>query len=186
MPRLRVRWATGSDDKPAVGEAIARLARVPGSETAERYPRAGLPAPALRLDKETGEVTFTEPRPTDLVISRHRMELTITASDGRELRAHFGSDKNAPQIDADADDDLRDALIRAWRKRPPLGRPPEQEARIRAIVDAARDLGQGATRDRVAAALGRVDEWGEPHSDYKRDVSDAGGFEEIRRRVRDL
>lgn len=65
-------------------------------------------------------------------------------------------------------------------------RPSEQEVRIQAIVAATAELGGGASRDRVADALGRSDEWGEPNSDYKRDVAAAGGFEAIRRRARDL
>jgi hypothetical protein len=62
------------------------------------------------------------------------------------------------------------------------GRRSDQDRRIAAIVDKARELGpEAGTRDTVAGALGRADEWGEPQSDYRRDVRKAGGWEAIRR-----
>ncbi len=52
-----------------------------------------------------------------------------------------------------------------------------------AIVDAARRLGDAATRASVAAELGRVTQWGEETGDYRADVRAAGGWSEIRRRA---
>ena len=86
MARLRVRQATGPDDKPAQGEAVWRLS---SSRTVERHPGAGLPAPSLVGDRITGELLATEPRATDLTITRHRFRMTVTAGDGRELVATF-------------------------------------------------------------------------------------------------
>ena len=62
-----------------------------------------------------------------------------------------------------------------------IGQPPGLEERIAAMVDAVR---AGAT-SRVAAGqvLGRVNQWGFPQSDYKRDISAAGGWEAIKRRA---
>jgi hypothetical protein len=62
-----------------------------------------------------------------------------------------------------------------------VGHPPGLEERIAAMVDAVR---AGAT-SRVAAGrmLGRVNQWGFPQSDYKRDISAAGGWASIKRRA---
>jgi len=181
--RLLVRLATWSYDTPAAGEAVARVSSILGSFTTERYPGQGRMAPALVVDRDSELVGLTEPRITDLSVGRVRMIMTVTAADGRQLVARFGSDVDAPQIDADAPPDLRDAIVRAWRKKPPLGPPSGQDARIQAIIEAARDLGEGAAkRDRVAAQLGRVDPWDQkPNSDFKRDVRAAGGWREVRR-----
>ena len=80
--RLRVRQTTGPNDKPAEGEAIWRLERIPRSRTVERYPGAGLPRPAIR--RATGNLSASEPRPTDLVLIRHQYRMVLTASDGRQ------------------------------------------------------------------------------------------------------
>ena len=186
------RWATGPDDQPGPGEFVARLRRVGGRT--ETYPGAGRVGPRLTVDLATGEATATTPAagPSDLVLNRSRIVLTVTAGDGRELVARFDLDADAPLIPEDADDDLRDALRRAWRDRPPLGRRPNQAARIAAIVTAAADLPEGAdTRATVAAVLGRVRRedgapTAEPSSAYKADVTAAGGWGEVRRRAREI
>jgi hypothetical protein len=49
------------------------------------------------------------------------MLMRVTAADGREIEAHFGPDVTSPQTDVDAPPDLRDAMIRAWRRK--VGRP---------------------------------------------------------------
>lgn len=121
--RLRVRRATGPDDTPAKGEAIWRFSRIPHSRTVERYPGAGRRAPSLVVDRATGNLAATEPRPTDLVLARHQHLLTVTAWDGRQLRAFFDPRTDAPIPEHEnADADLKAALRRAWRKRTD-GRP---------------------------------------------------------------
>ena len=62
-------------------------------------------------------------------------------------------------------------------------RPSKLDERIAAIVLAATEIGDGATRNAVAVRLGRVDTWGEEHGAYKRDVSAAGGWDAIKRRA---
>lgn len=62
------------------------------------------------------------------------------------------------------------------------GRPPTQETRIAAIVEAVRN--GATTRDGAAQVLGRT-AWGELHGDYKRDVAAAGGWQAIKRRARE-
>jgi hypothetical protein len=122
--RLRVRPASRPDDTPAEGEAIWRLSRIADSATVERYAGAGRPAPSLVLDRATGQLAATEPRPTDLVIARHQYVLTVTAWDGRELQAFFDPRADAPILaKEDADADLKAALRRAWRMHTD-GRPP--------------------------------------------------------------
>lgn len=98
---------------------------VPGSLTTERYPGAGRMAPSLVIDQDSGEVVGqTEPRATDLVVGRVREVVTVTAGDGRQLVARFDLDADEPLIPEGADADLVYALRRAWRRRPPIGRPP--------------------------------------------------------------
>jgi hypothetical protein len=65
------------------------------------------------------------------------------------------------------------------------GRQSEQNARIAGIEEAAVELGEAATRLRVAARLGKVDatgseEWGQ----YRDDVRAGGGWDAIMKRVR--
>jgi len=185
MARLRVRPATGPDDKPAEGEYVWRLSRIPGSQTDEHTPGAGRPAPSLRLDRATDELTATEPRATDLRLVRHQYALTVTAGDGRELVATFRPGADAPLIPEGSPTDLVRALRHAWRARPGPGAPSKLEGRIAAIEDAAAELGSAASRLRVAQQLGRVDATGsEEQSDYKRDIAAAGGWEAIMQRVR--
>jgi hypothetical protein len=64
-----------------------------------------------------------------------------------------------------------------------LTRPTLLEQRIEEIVTTAAEIGDGATRDVVARRLERADEWGVPHSDFKRDVRAAGGWEVVKRRA---
>ena len=53
--------------------------------------------------------------------------------------------------------------------------------RIEEIVDKARELGPGTTRDAVALALGRADaSSGEPNRSFKVDVASEGGWQAIR------
>jgi hypothetical protein len=161
MTRLRVRWATGPDDVPGPGEAVARLAAVEGSYTTERYAAAGRLAPGLAYDRATGELVPTAPRPTDLVVGRHRMVMTVTAAGRQPLVARFGLDADSPQIDADAPADLRDALNRAWAERPPRGRAPGTtvedaggDETIRALVADLRRNGRRVTLKSIAATSG--------------------------------
>lgn len=181
MSRLRARWATGPDDKPGPGEAVGRLRRTDGDK--EVYPAAGRIAPRLTVDPETGETTATTAAPTDLVVNRSRTTLTITAADGRTLVARFDPAADAPQLDADAPADLRDAVLQLWRATGARGRPSKHDERLAEIVAAAADMGDGATRLRVAQRLGRVTQWGEERGDYLSDIRKAGGWGEIRRRA---
>lgn len=73
----------------------------------------------------------------------------------------------------------RDARYLAGWTRRHVGRPSEQDERIAAIVAKVAELGAGATRQAVAIALNRVDEYGELRTDYKRDVRKAGGWPAI-------
>ncbi|MDP9269702.1 MAG: hypothetical protein M3P14_01760 [Chloroflexota bacterium] len=68
----------------------------------------------------------------------------------------------------------------------PGGPPSKQGARIRAIEAAAEELGEAATRRRVAQRLGKVDTtYGEEEAgQFKADVRAAGGWEAIIARVR--
>lgn len=68
----------------------------------------------------------------------------------------------------------------------PGGRPSEQDARIRAIVAVAAELGagKGATVRSIAARMGKAGPWGgEPTGQIKQDISAAGGIAAIRRRA---
>lgn len=160
MSRLRVRWAAGPDDVPAPGESVARMSRIPGSTVVERYPRAGRRAPALVWQPTTGELHATaDQRSSDLVLARSRMQVTLTVADGRQLVAHFGPDASAPQIDADAPPDLRDAMVRACLARPPVGRPPgittiESDEEIWQAIRDTRRAGRRFTERNVAAVGG--------------------------------
>lgn len=73
--------------------------------------------------------------------------------------------------------ELADGVHLRW------GRPSERDERTRAIVEAIRAAGPGATRDAIAAALGRVDEWGQASSHYKADVRAAGGWVALKRQA---
>ena len=66
------------------------------------------------------------------------------------------------------------------------GPASKRPARIEKIVSMAAELGPGATRNRVAAALGHANEDEEPHGGFKDDVRAAGGWEAIMRRAREL
>lgn len=180
MAKLRTRWATGPDDKPAPGEAIGRLERMVGMAH-EVIPGAGIPAPSLSWDPATETITATESRPTDMHVGTVRLRMTVETADGRRLEARFGTDVDDPHAPLGSPADLRDAMTRLWRGRPDPGRPSEREERIAAIVAAAEELGPLATREKVAQRLGRVAEFGELRSDYKEDVRVAGGWQEIRR-----
>jgi hypothetical protein len=159
VARLRVRWTKDPDDRPAIGEALARLESIPGSDTTEFCPGSGAQAADLRLDATTGEVAQSgPPKPTDLYVRRVRLRTTIEAADGRRLEAHFGSEFDVPQTDIDAPNDLRDAMIRAWRARSLSGRPSEQADRVAAIITAVREIGPDATRLEVGQVLRRLDD----------------------------
>ena len=54
------------------------------------------------------------PSRTDVHARRMTMQMSVETSNGRRLVARFGSDVDAPQIDADADVHLRSALLEAW------------------------------------------------------------------------
>lgn len=103
MTALRVRPAAGPDDRPGQGEAVWRLSRIPGMDTTEQYPGAA---------------------GSDLTLRRSRMVLTVTADDGRMLRAYFDprTDHPIPESE-DAPRDLMAAMRRAWRANR-AGRPP--------------------------------------------------------------
>ena len=124
MTALRVRWATGPGDKPRPGEALGRLERVPGSPTKSSYPGAGRMAHALQVDFDGAVRLSPDARPTDLRVTRARMQMVVVTSDDRRIVARFGLDVDAPQVDADAPADLRHAVVRLWRKRKPSGPPP--------------------------------------------------------------
>ena len=169
----------------ATDELLARLVRT-GREIVD-VPGAGSPARMRLAIDADGEPSWveTEPYPTDLRGAIVHYEIRIVALDGRMLRAPISSEFDAPLVPEDADQDLVDALRRAWRARPPRGRPPEGIDRIEAIIAKAREIGEGvgahaATKRRVAGALGRVNEWGDPTSDYSRDVKAHGGWAAIK------
>ena len=75
--------------------------------------------------------------------------------------------------------DIVKALLR-WAT---AGRPSEKEERIAMIVEEARRRGRAATLQGTAQTLGRAGRWGEPQSDFKRDVKDAGGWLAIKKRA---
>ena len=158
MARLRVRWTSNPDELPGPGEVLARL-------------RHGWQRRQTFADGTSG-------------IVRGGYRITIDASDGRGLVADVpaaDSDRAAPLVESDAPADLVDALNRAWRARPPLGRPSELEQRIAALVAAVR---AGArTRRAAAQALGQLTEWGEERGNFKRDVAAAGGWRAIMARA---
>lgn len=172
--RPRVRWAASPDDLPGPGEYVAQLEPIPGLDTAERHPGRGTPAPSLLVSRSSGDVVgMTEPLPTDLSVRRLRLQLTVTAHDGRQARAFFDPRADAPFLENEAADrDLVAALRRAWRL-PTDGRP-RGSGRVLdwdMLVEAARvsvgaptaeslslDLDKGLrTVERVAAAGPRGD-----------------------------
>lgn len=124
MTALRVRWATGPGDKPRPGEALGRLERVPGFQTKASYPGAGQMALALQVDSTGAVRRSPDARPTDLHVTRAQMQMVVVTSGDRRIVARFGLDVDAPQVDADAPADLRDAVVRLWRRRKPTGPPP--------------------------------------------------------------
>jgi hypothetical protein len=124
-----------------------------------------------------------EPVASDLVVHRFATRMTVQTADGRRLEARFRLDADAPQVAADAPQDLRDALVRAWRASRRPGRPSEQEARLEAIIAKAAETYETATRFSVAAALGRVKDGfaAEEATQFKDDVTAVGGWEAIMR-----
>jgi hypothetical protein len=182
--RLGVRW-TRDEAETSEHEFLARLVRT--GEHRVEIPGGG-PHANVRLDIDAeGEPSWveTEPYPTDLSGTIRRYEIQIIAPDGRFLRAPISSEFDAPLVPEDAPKDLVDALRRAWKVRPPRGRPGEQTERIESIIAKARELGgdlgaDSVTNRRVARELGRVNEWGEPTSDYNRDVKAHGGWAAVR------
>jgi hypothetical protein len=118
---LRARWARDKNDRdPADGEAIGWLEAADGwSETIEA---GGGVAPSLVIGQD-GVAPGLE-QTSDLHIRHVMLKMYVRAGDGREIVAKFGMDVDAPQIDADARADLRDAVVRLWRARLPVGRPP--------------------------------------------------------------
>ena len=156
---LRVRWADGPDDAPAEGEALGRLQRIPRSSVPETIEGGGAEAAGLRIDVTTGEVSRTESRRTDLVVSRSRYEIVLSTADGRRLVARFGNDVASPQADSDAPGDLRDALNRLWSASPPIGRPPAITSIIEdeQLREPIREMRRGrvkTTQQNVAARSG--------------------------------
>ena len=98
MTGLRVRWATGPDDRPANGEALARLLEG-GPPTVEKYPGAGVGG-------------------SDLVVRTVHTLLSVETADGRRLVTSFRDGNATPWVD-----DLREAWREAWRERSVGGRP---------------------------------------------------------------
>jgi hypothetical protein len=147
MARLRVRWANDPNELPGPGEALARLQYT--SQRRETFP-----------DGTSG-------------IVRGGYRISIETHDGRRLVADVpqsDSERAAPLVESDADAELVHALNRVWRAAAPIGRPPEVEQRIAAIIAAVR---AGArTRRAAAQALGQLTEWGELRGSFKRDVAD--------------
>jgi hypothetical protein len=123
VSRLRVRWADGPDDEPAEGEALARLDTV-GAPRVETIPGAGRPAAPILVASDGSVVPAGPLQPTDLVLATVTVRLSVETVDGRRLEARHGPDVDAPLIPADAPADLRDALVRAWRRVGKAGRPP--------------------------------------------------------------
>ena len=169
----------------ATDEFLARLVRT-GREIVD-LPGGGPPARMRLAIDEDGEARWveTEPYPTDLRGVINRYEIQIVAPDGRVLRAPISSQFDAPLVPEDAPKGLVHALRRAWKAGPPRGRPPEDADRIEAIIAKAKELGQVdganvATKRRVARELERVNEWGDPTSDYNRDVRAHGGWAAIK------
>lgn len=153
--RLRVRLATGPNDRPAEGEAIWRLSRLPDFRTVDRYPGGGVDAPSLLFDGATAELAATEPRPTDMVLMRHRYVLTVTAWDGREARAFFDPRTDHPILEReDTDADLKAALRRAWRLRTD-GRPKGSGRVLEwaRLVEAARTYDGWPTAENLPTVL---------------------------------
>lgn len=107
---------------------------------------------------------------------------TVVWSRVRDRRDARG--RGALDVDSGTAEATTDGLAQLRRKWLGTGgRTSERDARIAAIIEAAHRFGVGATRDGIAAELGRLDEWGEPRSDFKRDVKAAGGWAEIRKRA---
>jgi hypothetical protein len=83
----------------------------------------------------------------------------VRAGDGREIVARFGSDVEAPQIDADAPGDLRDAVLRLWRQRLPRGRRPAvttivDDEQLRVVIREMRRNRDRITQETVATRAG--------------------------------
>lgn len=155
---MRIRWSRDPDELPGPGEALARL----------RHTRV-----------ET--VTRTDGRTMTRFAG---YQMSIETHDGRSLVADVPGSESAhaaPLVASDAPGDLRELLNRAWLARQRPGRRSEQEGRIEAIVQAVR--AGASTRLLAAHAVGRVDEWGQERSDYRRDIRAAGGWNGILRRA---
>lgn len=137
---LRARWATGPTDQPDAGEAVGRLGSIPGSAVHETVIGGGALGPPLLWDRATDTLSWGDtPKPSDLHVRTSRLQMSVTAGDGRTLVGHFGKDAAAPQIDADAPADLREAMNRLWRARKRSGPLPGGGLDMAAIRQALRE-----------------------------------------------
>ena len=152
-----------------------------GGEAGDLTTFAALPPPEYAGYLVTGTVRISADGPTFEVIRVSHKETGAQV----ELRGDAGvltvPGESEPAEVAKLWKDAR--YLAGWAQ---STRPAERDARIQAIVDAARELGDAATRNRVAEVLGRSDEQGVANSDYKRDVREAGGWAAIRRRARGM
>lgn len=152
MARPRVRWADGPDDRPGPNEIIGRLERVGFAR--EHYPGAGRAAPRVALGDDGELYPVTEPRPTDLSVTRATIRMTVEHGDGRRLVARFGLDADEPQAGVGAPADLRDAVIRLWRERNKAGPPSGTGVTYAHLVDAVRNFAGEPSQDAIAGIPG--------------------------------
>jgi hypothetical protein len=188
--------------------AARRVSRLPRAELDSpliRWPTPAEPGLAIlsgRWPRHTGAIAFRLEVTTDGRGGREVLlheacserafagsvvlaELSWSSGGRPDLTICWPNGRNGPvvsDVDLLASDPTAQWAVRAlFGLLSSLGHPPELEERITAMVDAVR---AGAT-SRVAAGrlLGRVNQWGFPQSDYKRDISAAGGWEAIKRRA---
>jgi hypothetical protein len=80
--------------------------------------------------------------------------MTAEHGDGRRLVAGFGLGVDSPQINADADADLRDAVIRLWRARNRAGPPSGTGVAYAQLVEAVRSFAGDPSQDAIAGIPG--------------------------------
>jgi hypothetical protein len=128
-------------------------------------------------------------------VRRDRHVLLAMSVTDRHSGATFGWTARGHGVTISFKDDATEAeWKRLWRDGREIvglareqisGRQSEQTERIAGIEEAAVELGEAATRLRVAARLGKVDATGSEESgQYRADVRAAGGWDAIMERAR--